>query len=77
MAEEPQHRRTRYRPIQPGQTYSLTVGQAVLCEASLEPADAIRVRDGLAVVLEHGRLVLRPRVTVTGEPVISPVQPDG
>ena len=32
VAEEPEHCHACYRLIQPGQTYYLTIGQAILCE---------------------------------------------
>jgi hypothetical protein len=59
VAEEPEHCHACYRLIQPGQTYYLTVGQAVLCEDCLGAADAVRVTDDLAVVVEEGRLLVR------------------
>jgi hypothetical protein len=59
VAEEPEHCHGCYRLIQPGETYYLTVGQAILCEACLESADAIRVSDDLAVVAEEERILVR------------------
>lgn len=41
------------------QDIPLTVGHAVLCEACLRTADAIRVSDDLAVVAEDERLLVR------------------
>jgi hypothetical protein len=35
------------------------MGQAILCEACLGAADAIRVTDDLAIVVEDGRLLMR------------------
>jgi hypothetical protein len=32
VAEEPEHCHACYRLIRPGQTYYLTIGQAILCE---------------------------------------------
>ena len=48
-----------FRLIQPGQTYYLTIGQAILCESCLGIANAIRVTDDLAVLVEEGRLLVR------------------
>ena len=59
VAEEPEHCHACYRLIQPGQTYYLTIGQAVLCEDCIGAADAIRVADDLVVVVEDGRLLVR------------------
>ena len=47
------------RFVRPGQTYYLTIGQAILCEGCIRTTDAIRVTDDLAVVVEDGRLVVR------------------
>ncbi len=52
VAEEPERCHACYRLIQPGQTYYLTIGQAILCEGCLGAADAIRVSDDLVVVVE-------------------------
>jgi hypothetical protein len=59
VAEAPDHCHACYRFIQPGQTYYLTIGQAILCEGCIPTADAIRVADDLVVVVEDGRLVVR------------------
>ncbi len=59
VAEEPEHCQACYRLIQPGQTYCLTIGQAILCEGCIRTADAIRVTDDLVVVVEGGRLLVR------------------
>ena len=59
VAEEPEHCHACYRLIRPGQTYYLTIGQAILCEGCIRTADAIRVTDDLAVVVEDGRLLVR------------------
>jgi hypothetical protein len=61
VAEELQHSHACYRLIQPGQTYYLTIGQAILCEGCIRSADGIRVTDDLVVVMENGRLLVRPR----------------
>ena len=59
VAEEPEHCDSCHRLIWPGQTYFLTIGQAILCEGCIRTADAIRVTEDLAVVVEAGRLVVR------------------
>jgi hypothetical protein len=59
VAEEPEHRHACYRLIHPGQTYYLTVGQAILCEGCIRTADAIRVTDDFAVVVQDGQLLVR------------------
>ena len=59
VAEEPEHCHACYRLIQPGQTYYLAVGQAILCEGCIRTADAVRVTDDLAVAVEDGRLLVR------------------
>jgi hypothetical protein len=59
VAEEPEHCDACYRLIQPGQTHYLTIGQAILCEGCIRTADAFRVTDDLAVVVEDGRLQVR------------------
>ena len=59
VAEEPEHCHACYRLIQPGETYYLTVGQAILCEACLGADDALRVSEDLLVVVEDGRLLVR------------------
>ncbi len=55
VAEEPEHCHACYRLIRPDQTYFLTIGQAILCEACLETANASRL---LHEVLETGIRVL-------------------
>lgn len=45
VAEKPEHCHTCYRLIQPGQTYHLAIGQAILCEGCIRMAGAIRVTD--------------------------------
>jgi hypothetical protein len=59
VAEEPEHCHACYRLIQPGQTYYVTIGQAILCDICIGAADAIRVTDDLAFVVEGGRLLVR------------------
>ena len=59
VVEEPERCHACYRLIQPGQTYYLTIGQAILCKGCIRTADAIRVTDDLAVVVEEGRLLVR------------------
>jgi hypothetical protein len=59
LAEEPEHCHACYRLVRPGPTYYLTMGQVILCEGCLEVADAIRVTDELAVVVEDGRIQVR------------------
>ena len=59
VAEEPEHCHACYRLIRPGQTYYLTIRQAILCEGCVRTADVIRVTDDLAVVVEDGRLLVR------------------
>ena len=59
VAEEPKHCHACYHLIQPGQTYYLTIGQAILCEGCLGTADAIRVTDDLVVVVQDERLQVR------------------
>ena len=59
VAEEPVHCHACYRLIRPGQTYHLTMGQAILCEGCITAPDAIRVTDGLAVVIEDRMLRVR------------------
>ena len=59
VADEPKHCHACVRLILRGQTYYLTIGQAVLCEGCITDAGAIRVTDDLVVVAEDGRLVLR------------------
>jgi hypothetical protein len=59
VAEKPEHCHARYRLIKPGRTYYLTIGQAILCEGCVRTADAIRVSNDLAVVVEDGRLLVR------------------
>ncbi len=66
VAEEPEHCHACYRLIQPGQTYYLTIGQAILCEACIRTADAIRVTDDLVVVVEDASLTgAVPRMPVS------------
>jgi hypothetical protein len=50
VAEDPVRCHACYRVIQPGQSYYLTIGQAILCEGCISTSDAIRVTDDLAVV---------------------------
>ena len=57
VSEEPEHCHACNRLIQPGQTYSLTIGQPSLCEACIRSADAIRVTDALVVVIEGEQLL--------------------
>ena len=45
VADEPKHCHACVRLIQPGQTYYLTIGQAILCEECTRTADAIRSTD--------------------------------
>ena len=59
VAEKPEHCRACCRLIRPGQTYYLTIGQAILCEDCFGEADEIRVTDDLAVVVADGRLLMR------------------
>ena len=59
VAEEPEHCHACYRLIQPGQRHYLTIGQVTLCEGCIRSADAIRVAEDLAVVVEDGRLLVR------------------
>jgi hypothetical protein len=59
VAEEPGHCYACYRLIQPGQISYLTIGQAILCEGCTKTADAIRLTDDLAVVVEDGQLLVR------------------
>jgi hypothetical protein len=59
VTEEPVHCHACYRLIRPGQTWDLTMGQAILCEGCLKAADAIRVTDDLVVVIEDARLLVR------------------
>jgi hypothetical protein len=59
VAEVPEHCHACYRLIQPGQTYYLTIGQAILCDRCIRSADAIRVTDDLVVVVEDKRLLVR------------------
>jgi hypothetical protein len=56
---QPKHCHAHYRLFQPGHTYYLTIGQAILCEGCVGAADAIRVTDDLVVVVEDGRLLVR------------------
>jgi hypothetical protein len=71
IAEEPEHCNACYRLIQPGQTYYLTIGQAILCEGCITTADAIRVTEDLAVVVEDGRLLVRRGTMIEGLPIVS------
>ena len=59
VAEKPEHCHACYRLMLPGQTYYLTVGQAVLCNHCITDHDAIRVTDDLTVVVEDGQLLVR------------------
>ncbi len=59
VAEEPEHCDACYRLIRAGETYYLTVGNAMLCGDCIKDTDAIRVADDLVVVIEEGRLVVR------------------
>ena len=52
VAEEPEHCFACFRLIRPGQTYYLTVGQAILCEDCITGHDTIRVTGDLAVLAE-------------------------
>ena len=58
-AEKPEHCHACYRLIQPGQTYHLTIGNAILCGDRMKDTDAIRVADDLVLVIEGDRLVVR------------------
>jgi hypothetical protein len=53
------HCHARFRLVRPGQTYYLTVGQAILCEDCITGHDTIRVTDDLAVLTEDEWLPVR------------------
>jgi hypothetical protein len=59
VAEEPEHCHACYRLILPGRTYYLTIRQAILCDRCIRSADAIRLTDDLAIVVEDGQLLVR------------------
>ncbi len=45
VAEKPEHCHACYRLIRPGQTYYLTIGQAIWAKGCISAADAIRVTE--------------------------------
>jgi hypothetical protein len=59
VADEPEHCHDFYRPIRPGQTYFLTIEQAVVCPDCVRPADAVRLSGGLTVEIGEDKLLVR------------------
>jgi len=59
VTERPQHCSACFRLIRPGQTYYLNIENMVLCVDCALVEEIIRVRSGLLVVVEDGRLVVQ------------------
>jgi hypothetical protein len=66
VARKPEHCHDCYRLICPGQTYFLTIEQAVVCPDCLRTADAIRLAGGLTVEVGEDWLMVRRGDAVVG-----------
>ncbi len=59
VAEKPEHCHACYRLILSGQTYYLTMEDAMLCPDCVTAAEAIRLSSGLMIEVREGRLLVR------------------
>ena len=77
VAKEPVHCFACFRLVRPGQTYYLTVGQAILCEDCITGHDTIRVTVDLAVLAEDEWLPVRNGGSAVEVPPWRGVAPGG